>query len=279
MSNGPAFSLVKRDIGSALQQATFALNGQRPGDAERIAAEVLKIDSRNAHALQIFGCALLMQGRAADAIAPLETAARIRHDPEIDMQLAAALRQAGRIDEALSRLGRAIKRQPPNPKAFYELGCALAATKQYDEAADVFSRGRDIAPMVAEFSIQLGRVFLKCREFAKAKQAFTRALEISQAAHDALSGLALAHQGAGEFDKAAECFRRCLAAKPDAGTWLSLGQCLLRLGQLDEGYECFRFAVRSDPQRYGNALGMLTKSPHGRFWLKPSAAAQFFQDK
>ena len=271
--------MARSDIGNALQQAAFALNGQRAAEAERIVAEVLKIDSRNVHALHMFGCALLMQGRAAEAIGPLEIAARIRHDPEIDMQLAAALRQTGRVDDALSQLRRAIKRQPPHPRAFYELGCALAATKRYDEAAEIFSRGRDIAPMVAEFSVQLGRVFLKRREFVKARESFARALEISPAAHDALSGTALAHQGAGEYDRAAEYFRRCLATKPDPGTWLNLGRCLLRLGQLDEGYECFRFAVRADPQRYGHALATLTKSARGRFWLKPSAAAQFFQGK
>ena len=279
MLNGPRLPMTSSDIGIALQQAAFALNGQRPGEAERISAEVLKVDPRDARALHIFGCAVLMQGRAAEAIAPLETAARIRHDSEIDMQLAAALRQAGRVDDALSRLKRAIKRQPPNPRAFYELGCALASTKYYDEAAEVFERGRGIAPMGAEFSTQLGRVFLERRDFAKAKHAFARALEISPASHDALSGMARAHQGAGEHDKAAELFRHCLATKPDPGTWLNLGRCLLRLGQLDEGYDCFRFAVRSDPKRYGNALGMLTRSARGRFWLKPSAAARFLQSK
>lgn len=269
--------MANRDIGNTLQQAAFALNSQRPGDAERMAAEVLKIEPRDARALRVLGCAVLMQGRAAEAISPLETAARICHDAEIDMQLAAALRQAGRVDDALSRLRRAIKREPPNPRAFYELGCALASMKHYDEAADAFARGRDIAPMVVEFSIQLGRVFLERRDFAGAKQAFARALEISSASHDALSGMALAHQGAGEFEMAADHFRRCLATKPDPGTWLNLGRCLLRLGQMDEAYDCFRFAVRNDPKRYGNALGMLTKSARGRFWLRPSAAARFLQ--
>ena len=269
----------KGDIDGALQQAAFALNNQRPGEAEQIAAAVLKAQPRDARALQILGCAVLMQGRAAEAIAPLETAARIAHDAEIDMQLAAALRQAGRVDDALSRLKRAIKRQPPNPTAFYELGNALASLKHFDEAAEIFARGRDIAPMRAEFSIQLGRVFMEQRDVAGAREAFSRALEISPASHDALFGLGRALQGTGEHAKAADCFRRCLAIKPDPGTWLNLGRCLLRLGQFDEGYDCFRFAVRGDPKRYGNALGMLVKSARGRFWLKPSAAARFFQTK
>jgi len=269
--------MTKGEIGSAIERAAFALNSQRPGEAERIVAEALKIDPRDTRALHIFGCALLMQGRIAEAVAPLEAAARDRHDPELDIQLAAALQQAGRIDDALSRLRRAIKRQPPYPKAFYELGCALASMKRYAEAVEIFSRGRDIAPMVAEFSIQIGRAFLEQRAFADAKRAFACALEISPAAHDALSGMALAHEGSGEYDKAADHFRRGLAAKSDPDTWLNLGRCLLRLGQFDEGCECFRFAVRNAPTRYGKALGMLSKSARGRFWLKPSAAARFFQ--
>lgn len=279
MANGPGLSMTRGDAGAALQQAVFALNSQRPHEAERIAGEVLKADPRDARALHLLGCALLMQGRAPEAIAPLEIAARIRHDAEIDTQLAIALRQAGRADDALSRLKRAIKRQPPYPAAFHELGCALASMKRYNEAAEAFSRGREIAPMVPEFSIQLGRVFVERRDFANAKLAFARALEISATSYDALFGMAKAHQGAGENEAAADYFRRCLASRPDPSNWLNLGRCLLQLGHLDEGYECFRFAVRSDPKRYGNALGMLTKSARGRFWLKPSAAARFFQGK
>jgi cytochrome c-type biogenesis protein CcmH/NrfG len=62
--------------GEALQQALFALNGQRPQEAERIASEVLKTDPRHVRALHILGCALLMQGRGEDAIPPLQSAAR-----------------------------------------------------------------------------------------------------------------------------------------------------------------------------------------------------------
>ncbi|MGB6537733.1 MAG: tetratricopeptide repeat protein [Xanthobacteraceae bacterium] len=279
MVNEPRQSRTLEGAGIALQRAVSALNNGRPNEAEWIAGEVLKTHPRDGQALHILGYALLIQGRAQEAITPLEAAARIRHDPEINTQLAAALRQLGRIDDALHRLRRAIKRQPPHAAAFHELGCALASVKRFDEAAEAFSRGREIAPMVAEFSVQLGRVHLERRDFAGAKLAFARALEISPGAHAALFGLAKTHQDAGEYRTAVEYFRRCLGSRPDPGILLNLGRCLLRLGQLDEGYECLRCAVRSDPQRYGSALGMLVKSTRGRFWLKPSAATQFLHGR
>jgi len=87
----------------ALQRARLALHHQRPQDAERIAGELLKRDPRLAQAVTIYGYALLMQGRAEDAIAALEPAANHLSDPEIDTQLALALRQAGRDEDAVAR--------------------------------------------------------------------------------------------------------------------------------------------------------------------------------
>jgi cytochrome c-type biogenesis protein CcmH/NrfG len=65
----------------------------------------------------------------------------------------------------------------------------------------------------------------------------------------------------------------------DGACWLNLGHCLLRLGEIEAGYDCFRSAVRGDPQRYGKALTSLAASGRGKLWLKPSAAAQFFAPK
>ena len=262
----------------ALQRAMSALNARRPSEAERIAGEVLKADPRHARALHIFGYALLMQGRSQDAIAALEPAARGSHDPEIDTQLAIALRQAGRNEDALSRLKRATKRRPPFVAAFQELGSLLSSMKRYDEAIEAYSRGLEVAPMMPDLSIQLGYVFLQRRDCANAKTAFARALSVAPGAAGALFGMGKAHQEVGENQAAIEYFRRCLMITPnDLGCWLNLGHCLLELGQRDAGYECFRTAARGDQKRYSSALTTLVKSGRGRFWLKPSAAERFLR--
>jgi tetratricopeptide (TPR) repeat protein len=268
------------DRGDALRRARLALDGQRPQDAQRICENVLKAEPRHAQALHIFGCALLMQGRSQDAIAPLETAARELRDPEVDTLLAIALRQVDRHEDALSRLKRATKRRPPYATAFHELGYLLFSLERYDEAIEALRRGLDIAPMMPELSIQLGYVLLQRRNFADAKLAFARALDISPASPDALYGMAKAHQEIGENAPAADYFRRYLVSRPDdAGIWLNLGHCLLELGQIDAGYDCFRTAARGDPKRYGTALTSLAASARGKFWLKPSAAARFLRNQ
>jgi tetratricopeptide (TPR) repeat protein len=278
MANGSGQASAPGTVADALQLAVMALNSRRPEEAERIAAVAVKANPRDPRALHILGYALLMQGRGAEAVAPLEAAARLRHDGEIETQLAVALRQAGRLDDALARLRRAVKRRPPYPAAFHELGCLLSSSKRYDEAIEVFSRGLDVAPMMPELSIQLGYALLQRGSRLEAKAAFARALGILPASREALYGLAKSEQELGNYAAAADCFRRCLRISPDPAIWHQLGRCLLRLGQLDAAYDCFRATVRAEPKRLGNVLTSILKAPSGRFWLKPSAARRFLQE-
>jgi tetratricopeptide (TPR) repeat protein len=119
---------------------------------------------------------------------------------------------------------------------------------------------------------------LRHKRYAEAKTAFARALANSAGSPEALFGLAKVHQAVGDNAAAAGYFRQCLTSRPnDADMWLQLGYCLLELGDRAAGYECFRTATRGDPQSYGNALSALVKSGRGRFWLKPSRAAQYFR--
>src|SRR6202035_4056412 len=118
----------------------------------RLVRELLKTDPRHERALYVLGCALVMQDRAEEAGAPLETAAH-RHDPEIDTMLGIALRQTGRDDEALRRLKLATKRRSPYASAFKELGSLLAVMERHDEAIEVLSRGLELAPMMPQLSI------------------------------------------------------------------------------------------------------------------------------
>jgi tetratricopeptide (TPR) repeat protein len=283
MAKEPAFPKMPGTAGPGaelLQRAMFALNSHRPNEAEQIADKILKADPRNSQALNILGSALLMQDRVNDAIALLEPAARGGQYPEIDTQLAIALRRAGRHDDALARLKRATRRQPPHAAAFSELGSLLTAMERYDEAIEALGRGLEAAPLMSDLSIQLGYIFLARRDCSKAKIAFARALDISSSSFEAIYGMAKAHQEIGESHAAVEYFRRCLMIRPnDANAWLNLGQCQLELGQRDAGYECFRAAARGDAKRYGIALSSLAASSRGRFWLKPSAAAQYFRDR
>jgi len=80
----------------------------------------------------------------------------------------------------------------------------------------------------------------------------------------------------GEYAAAADLYRRALGLRPDdAATRVSLGKCLLELGEREAAEATLRAATRGSAQLAGPAIMALAASPHGRFFLRPSTAAKF----
>jgi Flp pilus assembly protein TadD len=262
----------------ALERALLALRMQRPDEAGRIAADVLKANRGNARAAQVLGQALLMQNRAAEAIVPLERAARRSGDPTIETLLATALAAAGRRDEALDQLRRTTARRPPFAPAFLEHGGQLAKIGRFDEANAVLESGLAFAPDSVELRMELGFLHLKRNDRAKARAMLSQALAAAPERSDVLPALAKVMALDGEYAAAADLFRRALGLRPDdAMSRNNLGLCLLELGERDTGEASLRAAARGAPHMAGLAVTSLASASRGRFFLKPSAAAKFLR--
>jgi thioredoxin-like negative regulator of GroEL len=270
----------QRAQAEALQRARLAIQNERPAEAERLAGEILDANSGDLEATKTLGYALVMQGRAEDAVAPLEKAARTSRDPEVETQLAIALRQAGDSDKALTWLKRAVKRTPPFAPAFHELGFVLHVLGRSAEAIDVLRQGLAIAPMMTELAIQLGFVCYAINDRANAGAAFAHALAINPVHPEAIQGLGAVMMDAGDYRQAADLFRRALVANADdTPARIALGNCLLELGEPDAAYACLRAASVRGGEFYGRVFRALLQSGHSRFWLRPSAAAKFLKGK
>jgi Flp pilus assembly protein TadD len=254
-----------------------AIQSQQADYAAKLAQDILKRNSSHPNALHIYGYALLMQDRASEAIAPLEKAFRSLRDPAIETQLAIALRKAGRTEDALVRLQRAAKQVPVFPAAIHELGYLLNSLGRVDEAIEVLKSGMDAAPWLPDLPILLGWIFHARNDGANARSAFGRALAGAPNHPDAHYGMGLVLMEAAEFQAAAAHFRQALVSDPaDQQARLYLGACLLEIGETGAA-TCLRLVTRGGPDFYGKALKILTTSSRGRFWLQPSAAAQFFR--
>jgi tetratricopeptide (TPR) repeat protein len=260
-----------------LQEAVIALQMQRPDQAERIVAEVLKASRNDPRALQILGQALVLQGRAGEAVERLERAARRSEDPALETHLAIALRAAGRGDEAINVLHHAISRRPAYPAAFLELNQQLLALGRHDEAIDMLKRGVALLPEVAELPIQLGYLYAARNDRKNAGALLRQGLALAPERLDALFALAHTLQMDGAFTEAADMYRRCLGHNPDnAEARIGLGVCLLELREVESGADNIRRAMRSsNPKMFGQGLATLAGAAHGRFWLRPSDAARF----
>jgi Flp pilus assembly protein TadD len=265
-------------IALALEEAARALRMGRPDEAERLAAAVLKSDRGNILAAQVLGTALLMGDRPGEAIDPLRRAARRGADPAIETLLARALAAAGQADEAFDELRRATSRRPPFPGAFLELGDQLGATGRFDEAIAAFESGLALAPDAAVLRIGLGYIYLRRNDRGKARGSFLQARTAAPERRDAVVGLARVMALDGEHAAAADLYRIALASRPeDAVIPIELGKCLLEMGQRDAGEAILRAGARGDARLAGPAIKALAATPHGRFFLRPSAAARFLR--
>ena len=263
------------EIEAELQWASAAIDRGHFPDAERLARNVLGRIPQHPTALHLLGCALLLQGHPRQAVTPLERAARASQDPTIETQLAIALRQTGRTDDALARLQRATKRRPAYPAAFHELGFLLFSLHRIDEAIAVIGQGLELAPRMPELSVLLGGIHHARRDLAKAKAAYAHALAVAPGHAGAHYGMGVVLFDDGEFLLAAEHLERSLAGNPgDAQADLKLAACLLELGRSDDALGRLRTVTRSEPHLYGAALKVVSSSSRGRFWLRPSSAAK-----
>jgi tetratricopeptide (TPR) repeat protein len=281
MSKRPPIPSIPERPGSsnqALEKAVLALRMQRPNEAERLSSRVLKSNRGDVLAAQVLGRALLMQNRPAEAIDPLERAARRSNDPMIETLLAGALAAAGRGDEALDQLRQATARRPPFLPAFLEHASQLRKIGQLDEAIAVLESGVALAPDAIDLRMELGYLHVNRNSRAEARAAFLQVLAAAPERSGAWAALAKVMALDGEYAAAAETFRRALALRPDDDvTRTSLGMCLLEMGERDAGEASLRAATHGDPQIAGRAITSLAACSHGRFFLRPSAVAKFLR--
>jgi tetratricopeptide (TPR) repeat protein len=262
----------------ALERAVLALRMSRPDEAERLAERVLKSDRGNSLAAQVLGRALLMQDRAVEAIVPLERALRRSDDPALETQLAAALAAAGRIDEALDRLRQTTARRPPFSPAFLEHAGQLSRIGRLEEAIAVLESGLVLTPDAIDLHMELGFVHLKRNDRAAARAMFLQVRAAAPERHDVLPALAKVMALDGEYAAAADLYRRALGLRPDdAVTRNNLGACQLEMGERGAGEASLRAVASGAPQLAGMAITSLAAASHGRFFLRPSAAAKFLR--
>jgi Flp pilus assembly protein TadD len=261
-----------------LEKALLAFRMQRFEEAERLAFDVLKSDRGNVVAADILGRTLLMRNRTAEAVEPLQRAARRSNDPSTETLLAAVLAAAGRDEEAVDQLRRTTARRPPFPPAFVELAAQLRRRGRFDEAVAVLESGLALTPDVLDLRMGLGYLHIQRNDRASARSSFSQVLAVTPQRHDALVALAKVMVLSGEYAGAADLYRRALGLQPDdAPTRVNLAKCLLELDERDTAEATLRAATRGSAKLAGSAIMALAAAPHGRFFLRPSAAAKFLR--
>jgi Flp pilus assembly protein TadD len=262
-------------INTALDRTAAALRDGHADEAERLVRDALARDPKNPRALYLLGVALLTVGRGAEAVAPFEALAQNGADAGLAANLAMALAQAGRLEDAATWLQRATADKPDFAIAYQKLGFILNMLSRDDEAEAALRRAVTLVPDDLESWLTLGQILLRRHEMGEARIAFSRVLQRHPDEPHAVHGLAWVMIEDGQFAQAAELFRALVArGAADPRLRIDLAYCLQELGRWEEAAVEYRAAVGSAPDLYARVLNAVVGAGRGRLWLKPSAAAK-----
>ncbi len=204
--------------------------------------------------------ALNERGRRDEAIAHFARAAQLApgYAPAYN-NLGAALKAGGAIDEAIATYRQALTVQPDYPDAHYNLANALLAQNKFAEAEDHFNIALRTIPDSAGVRNNLGVALSAQGNRDAAVAAFQAAVAADPRSAKAYRNLGSALSDAGRTDEAIVALRQAAALDPkDAGIEYDLGSVLLEANRLDDAIAAFQAALALDPRMVAahNNLGI-----------------------
>jgi tetratricopeptide (TPR) repeat protein len=184
------------------------------------------------------------------------------------------LQQAGRLNDAILLLERAIQLNPSSHTSLALLGKVLMATHRADEALLHLEHAVDLKPNVARYRNNLGACFAELNRIEAAIVQYRAAISFDAEFATAHSNLAGLLYRSGDIAAAAEHFHKALELDPhDSATQHDYGVMMLLLGRLNESIIYLRLAVDQHPQdtKARNTYGVALMRSN----MLKEAAAQF----
>lgn len=174
---------------------------------------------------------------------------------------AKALREEGKLAEAVETCRRGLERAPGNALAWSEMAHALRWQGKLDDALSAAAKAIELAPDLATAWFNLGAVQGEQGDVARGIESYRKALELQPAFAEAWSNLGDALGTTGDNAGEIEAYLRAIGSNPRlAPVWSNLGNALREDGWHVEAVSACRRALELDPDfaagwnNLGNAL-------------------------
>jgi tetratricopeptide (TPR) repeat protein len=270
-------------VAAALAAARERLRAGDLAQAERLCREALGGGPGDAELFQVFGAALLAQGKAGEAAAAFEHAVRLRPDsadghfgfgqalaasgrredavgryrealrlrpghPDATAALGLTLAEMGQLEEALPCLREAARLRPDSPTALHNLGVALAQAGRPQEAVGALEGALRLKPDYPEACYNLGNVLRELGRRNEAVERLGEAVRQRPGYAEALNNLGLALTEAGKPEEAAVLLRQAARLRPQMKeAHNNLGLALAEMGRFQKAEGCYERALALDP--------------------------------
>ncbi len=262
---------------NTLQAMQLAMQNHNAGNlqqAEALYRNVLQADPNHSDALHLLGVLAAQVERYDIACELIQKAISINNAvPDYYSNLGNALKDQGKLAEAISYYQQAIVLNPNDANVYYNLGNALQDQGQLAEAITAFQHALSLNPQFCQVYNNLGKALKEQKQPADAIACFQQALFLNPNdvhAHNNLGGV-LKEQG--NLTEAMLYIQRALALNPNnADTYNNLATIWTEQNKLDKAIECYLKALRINPNlpdfhfNYGTLL--LKKGDLITGWLK-----------
>ncbi len=204
------------------------------------------------------GTALDDAGRTNESLPHLQRALELKPDfPETLNSLGNVLNQLGRPSEARPLLERAIQLQPRFAAAHNTLGVILMTLGQTDAGVASFKRSLEMNPRLTQARVNLGWALTNTGHQAEALVQLGQARREQPDNANAEIKTALTYAKFGQMAEAAPHARRAVELQPDNPDTRSVFGCvLLDLGRSAEAAEQFEEALQLAPEHVGARQGL-----------------------
>ena len=208
---------------------------------------------RNYVAYNGLGAALRNEGRLDEAIANFESALRAKpHFADAQDNLGEALSAQGRVDVAIPHLLEAERLEPQSPEVRINLGSALNKAGRAKEAETEYRAALQLRPEDADAHAGLGLALMAQGRPQEALPQLMEAIRINPADADAHYNLGNAYGALERIDEAIAQFTEAVRLKPsDAGAHYNLGIALVSADRMPDAVNQFAAAVKLTPDYIG----------------------------
>lgn len=173
-----------------IEAADAALAAGRPDDAERVLRQADVVGRRDAIGMHLLAIACAQQQRFAEAeVVWRELLTLPGQEAQVLPNLGRMLEKAGRLDDALDLLNRAVELAPQDYTARLNLGACLHRLGRYADAREHTQEAARLRPELAQPWFNLGSLWQAEDDFAKAERCYERALALDPAHQGAIGNL------------------------------------------------------------------------------------------
>jgi superkiller protein 3 len=228
-----------------------------------------------------FNMALALQqtGKLEEALHHYLRADALEKDhPKVWCNLGALYFQLDRFDDSEQALRKVVGIQPKYARAWDNLGAALAAQDKLVEASFACEKAVEFQPEFPEAWFRLGVIYFQNDDVSAAEGAFQQARNLLGFAAYTNSYLAMIHARQGKTEQAEEDIQAALETDPECDllwmAWSEIAQMYLNISEFERAANAYEHVVLIRPEEFDIWFNLGLAHEHRGAWMESMIAYQ-----